>query len=105
MKHRHAVFAAIAGITLGAPLAAQAQEGDTRFYVSPMFSYVVKDDHRGVKNGIGGQLAFGKKLTWGLDAELIGYYDRAKGDFFNESGSANFYGVGAGLNIAPIKDM
>ena len=105
MKHRTAVLVALAGIVAGAPLIAQAQEGDTRFYVSPMFSYVIKDDHRGVKNGIGGQLAFGKKLTWGLDAELIGYYDRAKGDFFNNSGSANFYGVGAGLNIAPLKDL
>ena len=106
MKHRSAVLSALAGVALGAPLAASAQDsgGDRRFYIAPMFSYVAEDGHRGLGGGVGGTLAIGKKLTSGLNLELIGYYDTAKPDR-GGGDKATFYGVGAGLMVFPFSSV
>lgn len=106
MKYRSALFAALAGVVAGAPLLASAQEsgGDRRFYVSPMFSYVFKDQVRATDDGMGGALAIGKKFTDGLNLELIGFYDQADPSTGNGD-AAKFTGGGLGAMIFPIDSM
>jgi OOP family OmpA-OmpF porin len=104
MKFRSAFFAALAGTVLGAPLAALGYEGggtDPRFYVAPMFSYVLKDSNRAVKDGIGGQIAIGRRVTNGLNLELIGFYDLADPEI-GDGDAGTFWGVGAGAMVFPI---
>src|SRR2546429_1999113 len=47
---------------------------DRRFYISPMFSYDVTDHDSRLKDGYGGIISVGKRLTGGLKLELTGTY-------------------------------
>jgi OOP family OmpA-OmpF porin len=79
------------------------------FYVSPMFSYTLVDGDRGNKNGLGGVLSVGKKLTDGLNLELTTFYSTLKGDSKATGGgfSGNTKLKGAGLTamVFPLSTL
>lgn len=61
---------AVVVATLSAPAAwADESDFDDRFYIAPMFSYVMADDKRDTDDGYGGLLAIGKKIFPQLDLE------------------------------------
>jgi len=79
---------------------------DRSFYLAPMGSVTLPDHERGSSLGFGGQLAFGKRVTKGLELELIGTvtdYQTKQSDFPASAGkqpsSSLLYGGGGGLNI------
>ncbi|MDB5988489.1 MAG: OmpA family protein, partial [Nevskia sp.] len=86
--------------------AAGADESDHRFYVAPMGSFTLGDRERGSKFGYGGELALGKRVTNGLELELIGTFTNFKvkqSDFpasaGSQPGNAKLYGYGGGVNL------
>ena len=61
---------AIVATALSIPAAwAEDSDFDDRFYIAPMFSYVMADDARDTDDGYGGLLAIGKKVFPQLDLE------------------------------------
>jgi OOP family OmpA-OmpF porin len=79
---------------------------DRSFYLAPMGSVTLPDHERGSSFGFGGQLAFGKRVTKGLELELIGTvtdYPTKQSDFPASAGkqpsSSLLYGGGGGLNV------
>lgn len=79
---------------------------DRSFYLAPMGSVTLPDHERGSSLGFGGQLAFGKRVTKGLELELIGTvtdYQTKQSDFPASAGkqpsNSLLYGGGGGLNI------
>ncbi|WP_157622842.1 OmpA family protein [Solimonas soli] len=85
--------------------AADVQHGmsGTPWYIAPMFSYTDSDSDRGTDGGLGGILAIGKKLTWGLALEATGFYTKA--DAKNGGGSAELNGYGASALFFPSKTL
>ena len=85
--------------TKGSPI-----EG-TPYYFSPMFSYLKTDSGRGAADGYGLTLALGKKLTYGLNLELTGFFMQAGSDApagVADNGSLNLAGVGVTAMVAPL---
>jgi OOP family OmpA-OmpF porin len=85
-----------------AATAARADDDGKRFYVDPMASYTLRDKYRGTDDGIGGQISVGKRLTKGLDLELIGTYTDYKSKDIpanNGKSDATLYGAGLGTNV------
>jgi len=85
---------------------AGADDNDRRFYLAPMGSFTLPDHERGSKFGYGGELALGKRVTRGLELELLGTFTDFKvkqSDFPASAGSqpnnAKLYGYGGGANI------
>jgi len=76
---------------------------DRRVYVTPMGSFTLADKVRGTDDGFGGGIAVGKRLTKGLELELLGNfteYDTKQADFGTpQPKSMRSYGVGAGANL------
>lgn len=111
-------FGMIAGLlplaaALGAA-SARADDSDRRFYVAPMASATYGDKHRGADYGYGGALAVGKRITRGLELELLGTftdYKVKKSDFpasqGSQPGNARLYGIGGGFNayLAPSSEL
>jgi outer membrane protein OmpA-like peptidoglycan-associated protein len=68
-----------------------------------MFTYTLADKARGTDNGIGGTLALGKRVTHGLELELVGFfsdYHTKQEDFSTpQSKSMRLYGGGLGANL------
>jgi outer membrane protein OmpA-like peptidoglycan-associated protein len=83
---------------------------DRRVYIAPMGTYTLADKARGTDNGIGGEMAVGKRFTRGLELELLGSYtgySTKQGDFSTpQPKGARVYGAGAGANVflAPSAD-
>ena len=81
------------------------------FYISPMFSYTLADGDRGTKNGIGGAISIGKRLTDGLNIELNSFYttlkgdDQAKSKGYAGSGSAKLKGFGLTALVFPLSSL
>lgn len=79
------------------------------FYVSPMFSYTLKDGDAGVKDGLGGVISIGKRLTDGLNLELNAFYttmkgsSKAKAGGFN--GDAKLKGFGLTALVFPLSSL
>jgi len=72
---------AVAVATLSAPAAwADDSDFDDRFYIAPMFSYVMADDKRETDDGYGGLLAIGKKIFPRLDLEARVQYLKYEAD-------------------------
>ena len=69
----------LAMLLLSSPAAA-AEDFDDRFYVAPMFSYVLADDARHTDDGIGGAIAIGKRFTPHWELELRGQYLQYEGE-------------------------
>ncbi|MGH6959501.1 MAG: hypothetical protein ACREE7_03365, partial [Dongiaceae bacterium] len=69
-----------------------------RWYVAPMFSYLLADDDRGTDDGFGGSLSIGRRMTDGLNLELIAHYSQM--DAESGGGSAKIKGVGLGAQIS-----
>lgn len=87
-----------------APVPATTAESgplDGRFYVSPMFSYLLTDSDRSTDDGLGGTLTFGKGITDNLALELSGYYLQADGKGAVSNGKAKLYGYGASVLVFP----
>lgn len=93
------LLVAVAGVTICMP--ATAQLDDTRFYVAPTFSYSIADGDRLTDDGLGGQIAVGRRLNRALAVELSGFFNRFSGDFSDDT--AEFKGIGLGANIFPIR--
>jgi len=76
---------------------------DRRVYVTPMGSFTLADKVRGTDDGFGGGIAVGKRLTKGLELELLGNfteYDTKQADFSTpQPKSMRAYGIGAGANL------
>jgi outer membrane protein OmpA-like peptidoglycan-associated protein/plastocyanin len=72
---------AIVVATLSAPAAwADDSDFDDRFYIAPMFSYVMADDARETDDGYGGLLAIGKRIFPRLDLEARVQYLKYEAD-------------------------
>jgi len=63
----------LAALSFGAG-AAETEDYDDRFYVTPMASYVFADDDRNTEDGWGATLAFGKRIAPRLELELRAAY-------------------------------
>lgn len=100
LKRISTALVAMAGLSMVAPVSAQIE--DERFYVAPSFSYSVADSGRLTDNGLGGQIGLGTRLTRNMAAELTGFFSSYSGDF--EDRSAEFKGIGIGLNIFLVED-
>ncbi|MDB5969239.1 MAG: hypothetical protein JWQ90_1689 [Hydrocarboniphaga sp.] len=74
---------------------------DGRFYISPMFSYLLADGDRLTDDGLGGTLTFGKGITDNLALEISGYYLQADSNTSASSDTAKLYGYGASLLVFP----
>ena len=79
------------------------------FYVSPMFSYTLKDGDAGVKDGLGGVISVGKRLTDGLNLELNSFYTTMKGSSEAKaggfSGNAKLKGFGLTALVFPLSSL
>lgn len=79
----------IASLTLGVPLAGQAQEVfDNRFYLTPFGSYTLGDDDRQSKDGWGGGVAIGRPINphWNIELrEAYEQLDQESDLFFDEN--------------------
>ncbi|MGH8460455.1 MAG: OmpA family protein [Stenotrophobium sp.] len=82
------------------------------YYVSPMFSYTLADKARGTKDGYGGAIAVGKKMTRGLNLELLGTYSRfnPKSDVNSTtspgySGKFKLSSIGLGAMLFPLSSL
>ena len=104
-KLRLGTYALAIAATFGSQIS-RADDYDHRFYVAPMGSFTLPDHERGTKFGYGGELALGKRLTKGLELELLGTFTNfqvKQGDFPSSAGSqpsnAKLYGYGGGANV------
>jgi OOP family OmpA-OmpF porin len=102
---KHQIRAALVGVAVLLPAIASAQDADRRFYVSPMFSYVLESGDRAVQRGLGGQLFIGKKVTNSLNIEVGGYYVGAKADGGFGDERATFYALGGGVMLFPANSL
>jgi len=103
---KHSGLSAMLGVCLAiATLSAAAD--DKRFYVSPMFEYSLVDKDRGTKDGIGGAIGIGKRMTYGLNLELSGFYTQMKDKSSSIPAGTNqttkFSGLGAAALISPLQ--
>lgn len=94
---RMLMFAIGSGVTAAN---AVADESDHRFYVAPMGSYTLKDHDRGTRDGFGGSIAVGKRVTDALDLEVLGTFTNYQGKGSNKD--TRLYGAGAAANIYPL---
>ncbi|TXH02856.1 MAG: hypothetical protein E6R07_14205 [Nevskiaceae bacterium] len=71
-----------------------------------MFSYSLVDHHRATKNGLGGVMSVGKRMTDGLSLELNTFYSVMKGDSQAKAGgytgNAKLKGVGLTALLFPF---
>lgn len=77
--------------------------GDRRFYVAPMFSYTLADSDRNTKDGIGGIMSIGKRLTSGLNLELTATYNELDSEV--DSQTVELTGAGAAAMIFPVQSL
>lgn len=105
MKHRSSMRAVVAGAAILLPALASAQDADRRFYVSPMFSYDILSSDRALKDGLGGQLMIGKKVTNSLNLEVGGYYVSARPETGFGDERASLYAVGGGVMLFPTNTV
>ena len=103
-KFRYGLIPLMIAASFGASAVRADDNGDDRrFYVAPMGSYTLEDKARGTSGGYGGVMAVGKRLTHGLELELLGTYtqfDTDKGKFSTpQPNSMRLYGGGAGANV------
>ena len=88
---------------------AWADPDDRRVYIAPMGSYTLADDARGTDNGYGGTVAVGKRLTRGLELELLGnftQFDTKKSEFSTpQPSSMRVWGGGAGANVYLVAQL
>jgi OOP family OmpA-OmpF porin len=122
MKYRIGLLAALLSLAVAMP--ALAQDDDSggghaaspipgkSFYVSPMFSYTLTDKDRGTKDGYGGTITVGKKMTDGLNIELMGTYSRMRpSDRVNATSSPGYSGnfklssIGVGFMLFPLSSV
>ena len=68
-----------------------------------MFSYTLADKDRGTKNGLGGIIAVGKRMTDGLNLELSALYSRL--DAKSGGGNAKLNGVGVTAMVFPLSTL
>ena len=102
MKIRFGLLTLLGAAICSLPVHAQNQD-DRRTYVSPSITYSMADDARLTDDGLGVQIAVGKKLTRGLNLELAGFFT----SYDPEDGgplSAEFKGVGVNALIFPFND-
>ena len=81
---------------------------DRRLYVSPMASYISPDSDRKQKDGYGGTVSVGKRMTSGLNLELTGFYSTADLDLPGSplNGEAQkLTGVGAAAMVFPSQTL
>ena len=74
-------------------------------YISPMISFVVNDNSREAKNGIGGALTIGSMLTDTFAVEASAFYLNSKPDDYQLSGfdrTMKTYGYGASVLAFPF---
>ena len=110
-KFRYGLMPLMIAATFGASAVRADDNGDDRrFYVAPMGSYTLADKARGTDNGYGGVVAVGKRVTRGLELELLGsitQFDTKQGDFATaQPNSMRLFAAGAGANVflAPSSD-
>ena len=74
-----------------------------------MFSYSLVDGDRATKDGIGGVISVGKRLTDGLNLELNTFYSTMKGDSQAKaggySGNAKLKGFGLTAMVFPLSSL
>jgi OOP family OmpA-OmpF porin len=73
------------------------------YYVSPMFSYTLADKARGTKNGYGGIISVGKRMTDGLNLELSALYSQLKAE--TGGGKAKINGIGVTAMVFPLSTL
>lgn len=90
---------AVIATSLLSPLASAVARADDipPFYIAPMGSYVLSDDGRGTKNGIGGTLALGAHLGALVDFELRGSFINFPGK--NGASDSKLGAGGFGVNV------
>ena len=104
-KFRHGLIPLMIAASFGAGAVRADDYGadDRRFYVAPMGSYTLEDKARGTDGGYGGVVAVGKRVTRGLELELLGsftQYDTNQGKFSTpQPNSMRVFGGGAGANV------
>lgn len=115
MSYRSGVIGCVALAASVFATGASAQT-DKRFYVSPMFSYLLADQERGADNGYGGTLSVGKKVAAGLNLEVSAFFLQASGDGSACPGTptppncfasrdAELNGVGFGVMAFPLTEV
>jgi OOP family OmpA-OmpF porin len=75
------------------------------WYVSPMFTYTHMDKSRGLKDGLGGTVSVGKKVTDGMTLEFTGVYSRAKPDADTNGSQATLAGAGISAMVFPLNSV
>ena len=90
---------AVIATTLLSPIVSPMAIADdiAPYYLAPMGSYVLSDDGRGTKNGIGGTLALGTHLGELVDFEVRGSFINFGSK--NGSGSSKLAAGGFGVNV------
>lgn len=73
------------------------------YYVSPMFSYTLADKARGTKNGFGGIISIGKRMTDGLNLELSALYSQLDSKVGGSAAKLN--GVGVTAMVFPLSTL
>ena len=73
------------------------------YYVSPMFSYTLADKDRGTKNGYGGVMSIGKRVTDGLNLELSAQYSQL--DSKAGGSKAKISGIGVTAMVFPLSTL
>ncbi|TAM12781.1 MAG: OmpA family protein [Nevskiaceae bacterium] len=106
MKRSTPHLAVCAGVTLGllGSTLAYAQGDSTtppdrRFYIAPSATYTFADGDRNTRNGVGGQLEFGKRVTDYLELSLIGFYNKYP---LGSNNRQEFFDTARALGISPI---
>lgn len=120
MKYRSGLLGLLLALAVSLPAFAQDEDtggGDSGaappspiagkpFYVSPMVSYIKADNDRGTKDGFGGTFAIGKKMTYGLNLELTGFFYQLKPENAaggpKDNGTLKLSGVGVTAMIFPF---
>ncbi|MBV8062192.1 MAG: OmpA family protein [Nevskia sp.] len=103
-KFRYGLIPLMIAAGFGAsPVRADDNGDDRRFYVAPMGSYILEDKARGTSGGYGGVVAVGKRVTHGLELELLGtfhQFDTDQSKFSTpQPNSMRLFGGGTGANI------
>ncbi|HWY23886.1 MAG TPA: hypothetical protein VNX47_03140, partial [Nevskia sp.] len=103
-KFRYGLIPLMIAAGFGASAVRADDNGDDRrFYVAPMGSYILEDKARGTSGGYGGVMAVGKRVTHGLELELLGtfnQFDTDQGKFSTpQPNSMRLFGGGAGANV------
>lgn len=120
MKYRIGLLAALLSLAVAMPALAQDYDNGgghktspipgKSYYVSPMFSYTLSDKARGTKDGYGGAISVGKKMTDSLNIELMGTYSRFRPDgsgssYPGYSGDFKLSSIGVGFMLFPLSSL